>query len=193
MVVKNRSNSTTIAWGVKHSALYSNAGNWLRLDSPQAATVESAGAGSLFNATNPTSSVFTLGPRDTTNTSGDNYIAYCWAPVSGFSAFGSYVGSQNFPFGHCGFRPRYLLIKPTNLASGWQVYDSERSQFNVADKYLAPHAADAEVTSTNNNQFDFLSNGFVPRGVADSGSNYTGYNFLYCAFAEHPFKTARAR
>jgi len=193
LVVKNRSNSTTIAWGVKHSALYSNAGNWLRLDSPQAATVESAGAGSLFNATNPTSSVFTLGPRDTTNTSGDNYIAYCWAPVSGFSAFGSYVGSQNFPFVYCGFRPRYLLIKPTNLASGWQVYDSERSQFNVADKYLAPHAADAEVTSTNNNQFDFLSNGFVPRGVADSGSNYTGYNFLYCAFAEHPFKTSRAK
>ena len=133
LVVKNRSNSTTIAWGVKHSSLYSNAGNWLRLDSAQAATAESAGAGSLFNATNPTSSVFTLGPRDTTNTSGDNYIAYCWAPVSGFSAFGSYVGSQNFPFVNCGFRPRYLLIKPTNLASGWQVYDSERSQFNVAD------------------------------------------------------------
>lgn len=122
-----------------------------------------------------------------------NIIAYCWTSISGYSSFGKYTGSQDFPFVNCGFRPRYLLIKPSNLASGWQVYDSERSQFNVADKYLSPDSANSEVTSTNNNQFDFLSNGFVPRGVADSGSNYTAINFVYAAFAEHPFKTARAR
>jgi hypothetical protein len=86
-----------------------------------------------------------------------------------------------------------LLIKPYDLASGWQLYDSERNSFNPADDYLAPNEASAEVNSVNNNQFDFLSNGFVPRGVADSGSNYTGYNFLFVAYAEHPFKTARAR
>jgi hypothetical protein len=150
-------------------------------------------ANSFLNNTAPTSSVITLNNTAEVNATGQGIICYAWAPVEGYSAFGSYVGSQNFPFVYCGFRPRFLLIKPYDLASGWQLYDSERNSFNPADDYLAPNEASAEVNSVNNNQFDFLSNGFVPRGVADSGSNYTGYNFLFVAYAEHPFKTARAR
>ena len=163
-------------------------GKYLELHSTNAAATLS----SIFT-TAPTSTVFDPGTLITSSSGYGEQIAYCWAPVEGYSAFGTYVGSQNFQFVNCGFRPSFLLIKPTDLASGWQVYDSKRNTYNRLDKYLAPNAADAEVTSTSNNEFDFYSNGFVPRGVSTSGSNYTGYTFSYMAFAEHPFKTARAR
>tara|TARA_S200002703_G_scaffold21141_1_gene17651 strand:+ start:687 stop:3416 length:2730 start_codon:yes stop_codon:yes gene_type:complete len=185
IVIKSRTNAD--AWPVYHQSLSNPANNYLLLYTANA-------VGSITNYWNGTnSSVIGVLGGYAHSSSGQDYVAYCWAPVEGYSAFGSYIGSQNFPFVYCGFRPRFLLIKPYDLASGWQLYDSERNSFNTADDYLAPNEASAEVNSVNNNQFDFLSNGFVPRGVADSGSNYTGYNFLYAAYAEHPFKTARAR
>jgi hypothetical protein len=189
IIVKNR--DTARPWSVFHKSIPNMSSGYINLNFTNAFTGSYTG---VWNGTDPTNSVFSVGTDTESNNSGDDFIAYCWAPVEGYSSFGSFIGSQNFPFVYCGFRPRFLLIKPYDLASGWQLYDSERNSFNPADDYLAPNEASAEVNSVNNNQFDFLSNGFVPRGVANSGSNYTGYNFLYAAFAEHPFASnARAR
>ena len=195
LIVKNRSTSVTSpAWGVKHSGLYSNSGYWLELETSDAAVVESPGSGSLFNATNPGSSVFTVGPRNTTNTSGDHYIAYCWAPVEGYSAFGSYTGngSTDGPFVFTGFRPKFLLYKRTDAADtvGWILTDSERNSYNVIDDYLSPTTAAAEGTTF---IVDFLSNGFKMR-IAGADGNVSGGNYVYAAYAEHPFASnARAR
>jgi hypothetical protein len=116
LIVKNRSTAASNpAWGVKHSGLYSNSAAFVKLESTDALIAESPSAGALFNATNPGSSVFTLGDRHTTNVNGDNYIAYCWAPVEGFSSFGSYTGngSADGPIVFTGFRVRWLLLKRT--------------------------------------------------------------------------------
>ena len=40
---------------------------------------------------------------------------------------------------------------------------------------------------------DILSNGFKLKADPSGYSNYNGWSYVYAAFAEHPFKTARAR
>jgi len=194
LIVKNRSTSVTSpAWGVKHSGLYSNSGYWLKLENSDAAVVEGPGSGSLFNATNPGSSVFTVGPRNTTNTNGDNYIAYCWAPVEGFSSFGSYQGngSSDGPFVYTGHRVKWLLLKRTDSTGDWFVLDSERNLFNPTDSYLRPNLANSELDNT---EFvDLLSNGFKIKATGNA-YNGSGATVIYAAYAEHPFASnARAR
>jgi hypothetical protein len=50
----------------------------------------------------------------------------------------------------------------------------------------------AAVENTNNGFFDFTSNGFKCR-TTDGGINASGGNYIYIAYAEHPFKYANAR
>ena len=194
LVVKNRSTAASNpAWGVKHSGLYSNSAAFVKLESTDALIAESPSAGALFNATNPGSSVFTLGDRDTTNANGDNYIAYCWTPVEGFSSFGSYTGngSADGPFVFTGFRVRWLLLKRTNGTGDWFILDSERNSSNPTDSYLRPNRSAPEADNT---EFvDLLSNGFKIRATGNA-YNGSGVTVIYAAYAEHPFASnARAR
>ena len=115
---------------------------------------------------------------------GQVMINYCFAPVAGYSAFGSFVGnsSTDGPFVYTGFRPKWLLWKYT----GWGIVDDTRTSSNPMGDYLVANASDAEGVT---NSFDFLSNGFKLRDA-----NFTNQvTVYYAAFAEHPFKTARAR
>ena len=68
--------------------------------------------------------------------------------------------------------------------------DAVRNTFNYVDNYLYANLNAAE----NNNVadlFTFTANGFkVGNSLANNAS---GATFIYAAFAEHPFKTARAR
>jgi len=121
---------------------------------------------------------------------GDNYVAYCWAAVEGYSAFGSYTGngSTDGPFVHTGFRPRWVMIKNTGT-NAWNIVDTERGTYNVVGPYLNAEVSSAEA---NYSGWDILSNGFKLRNTGGS-LNTSGDTYLYMSFAEHPFKTARAR
>jgi len=138
----------------------------------------------------PTSSVFSVDGNSNTSTT---HIAYCFAPVAGYSSFGSYTGngSADGPFVFTGMRPAFLLIKETSGSGDWQIVDSARSPFNQVDDQLYANISDAEY-NTSNRAIDFTSNGFKIRGN-NAGLNPSGETFIYAAFAEHPFKTARAR
>jgi hypothetical protein len=119
-----------------------------------------------------------------------NMVAYCFAPVAGYSSFGSYVGngSADGPFVYTGFRPKFVLFKAANAVQDWVIYDTKRDTYNVASQYLFPNASNAEAAFAN---LDFLSNGFKLRSTISLNSS--GYNFIYAAFAEHPFQSSRAR
>jgi hypothetical protein len=141
-----------------------------------------------------TSTVFGLkGGGFSHNLASEPYVAYCFAPVAGYSAMGSYTGnaSTDGPFVFTGFRPRYVLIKRTDSTEDWIVMDSARNTFNVANSSLFPNGAFSETTDSNR-QEDFLSNGFK---IRSSGVwlNASGGTFVYMAFAENPFKNALAR
>jgi hypothetical protein len=119
-------------------------------------------------------------------------IAYCFAPVEGYSAFGSYTGngSSDGPFVFTGFKVAFLLTKRTDTSENWEIRDSTRNPYNRTNLTLFPHSSGAE--DTGSVDFDFLSNGFKVRNTNGS-TNANGGTYIYAAFAEHPFKTARAR
>jgi hypothetical protein len=124
--------------------------------------------------------------------SSNNYVAYCFASVAGYSAFGSYTGngSTDGPFVYTGFRPRWLMLKRTDSSTNWLILDSSRNTYNVmGDRLLA----DTSAAETNDGpRIDFLSNGFKLRESA-LGFNASSSTQIYAAFAENPFKISRAR
>ena len=132
-----------------------------------------------------------------------DYVMYAWAPVEGYSAFGSYTGNGNTsgdgPFVYTGFRPALVMIKTVSEnESGWTiVQDSSRDPNNVSDSRLFWGDGNQEVTATGlggttSYEMDIVSNGFKIRN-AHSETNTTGKEYVYACWAENPFKTARAR
>jgi len=172
-------------WGVYHSAV--GATKSLFLQSREAAF----DSDEYFNDTEPTASVFTLGVNAQGNTDTKTYIAYVFAPVEGFSKFGSYIGNGNAygPMVNLGFQPEFLLLKSTG-DNKWIMKDTKRSPFNASSLSLVANNSDAELTG--DSLIDINSNGFKLR-TTGSGVNSNGVAYVYMAFAEHPFKTANAR
>jgi hypothetical protein len=168
--------NTNIGWG-----------NYLVLNQ----TVASQAAATVWNSTAPTSSVFSLGNDAYINASTKTYVAYVFAPVAGYSAFGSYTGngSTDGPFTYTGFRPRYILIKRTDVANDWYIQDTATNTYNVVGNTLLPNSSAAEASYT---LLDILSNGFKQRSIFNS-HNASGGTYIYAAFAEYPFQFANAR
>jgi len=151
------------------------------------------GASSVWNDTAPTSSVFSLGTSSETNGSGGTFVAYCFAQVAGYSAFGKYTGngSSDGPFVFLGFKPKFILIRRSDGIAGWKIYNTSGLNYNPINTSLEPHDSGAEATSTNFNM-DLLSNGFkLKTTYADFNTN--GGTYIYMAFAESPFKYSLAR
>jgi hypothetical protein len=189
VVVKNRLNGTN--WTVGHQSLDATSpwNYYLRLNSTNAR----AAAADFWNNTAPTSSVLTLGTSTSVNSiDGDPYVAYCFAPVAGYSSFGSYVGngsgSNDGPFVYTGFRPKWVMVKASSSdPSGggwWNIIDATRNTYNVATSRLGANSSSAENSSYQ--WMDLLSNGFKLRELLD-GSNVSGVTYIYAAFAESPF------
>lgn len=149
--------------------------------------------GSLWNSTAPTSTVLTVGNNDS-NQSGRNYVLYCFAPVAGYSAFGSYTGngSTDGPFVYTGFRPRWIMIKQSSSSGeGWYIVDTSRDTYNSMGTILI--ASDSGGDNTSQYPYiDCLSNGFKLRRTW-AGVNGSSATYIYMAFAESPFKYASAR
>jgi hypothetical protein len=179
--------SYAIDWAVYHASIGAGAKVYLNL------TNASASDTTYMNNTAPTSTLFSLGPSSwTNNTAGDTLVAYCFAPISGFSAFGSYTGngSADGPFVYLGFRPRVIMIKDITVAYNWIMVDTARDTYNGVQYILIPNLSDAEYSGTI--IIDILSNGFKYRFAGGSG-NTSGDTLVYAAFAENPFKNALAR
>lgn len=183
VIVKCRSNAAN--WTVGSSYLTSWA-YFLQLSSTVAQTLAAA----EFNSTAPTSSVFSVGTDTDTNGSTRTYVAYVFAAVAGYSAFGSYTGngSADGPFVYLGFRPRFVMVKRTDSTSDWYMWDTSRDTYNVVTATLLADTSGAETSATS---IDDLSNGFKCRSA--TVVNVSTGTYIYMAFAENPFKYALAR
>ena len=185
VIVKARS-ASGLSWYVYQK----DVGNtkFLELNSSAAPTTFN-----LWESTNPTSSVFTISNNAAINGSGTTFVAYCFAPVAGYSAMGTYTGngSADGVFVFTGFRPAYVMVKPSSAAGSWWINDNKRDTYNVNDHRINANTSDAEATAGFTQQ-DFLSNGFKWRN-SDSAWNGSGVTYIYMAFAENPFKYSLAR
>jgi hypothetical protein len=183
MVIVKRRTGGIQNWIVWHTAIAANEYLYLNLTNAKA-----TGA---WNNTAPTSTVFSLDTATEYNATGSTYVAYCFAEVPGYSAFGSYTGngSADGPFVYTGFLPRYVMIKRTSGTANWYVYDTARDPFNVVDLEIYPDTADAEFSDP---AIDVVSNGFKLRNSKLSLSG-NGDTYIYACFAENPFAYSLAR
>jgi len=133
------------------------------------------------------------GDGSITNTSGDNYISYCFANAEGLCKVGSYVGngSTDGPMIFTGHKPAWVMIKNTDVSTHhWSIYDNKRGPYNAIDPFI--YANTSSVEGNTGDQIDFLSNGFKAR-KNDWNLNTSGVTYIYLAIAEQPFKYANAR
>ena len=145
----------------------------------------------MLNDTAPTSTSVTIGSDNSVNGSSRTYVMYSFSGVTEYSKFGSYIGNGNADgaFIFTGFRPAWVMVKRTDASNDWPISDNKRSSFNLVDKALYADLSNSESTA---NRYDFLSNGFKIRNNLNE-SNASGGSYIYLAFAESPFKNARAR
>ena len=180
VVCKSRSNS--LQWFNYHQAV----GNQRYMNWDDNGAKNDSDSANFWNSTTPTSTVFSIGVEDSVNGSTKTFVAYCWAPIQGFSKFGSFVGNGNVDgaFVYTGFRPAFLIIKCATRAGTdiWTMYDNKRGQ-NVISNALGVDVNAAERSSAD---VDFLSNGFKTR-IATTDVNPSGETAVYIAFAEAPF------
>jgi hypothetical protein len=182
MIIKNRTSSSN-TWTVYHHKLSNPATKFLGLNLSGAEDTSTTN----FNSTVPSSSVITLGTDAGTNGS-TTMIAYCFAEKKGFSKAFSYSGngSSDGSYIHLGFLPAWVLVKRTDSANAWHLFDNKRNTFNPNDRGLFPNTSDAENTG---NAIDFLSNG-IKFYSADGGYNGSGGSYIGLAFASNPFVTS---
>jgi hypothetical protein len=180
-----------VAWHKSLTGAYSSTTGYIYFNDTSAGATTT----NFYDGTAMTSSTFRWQTgNDNINYSNDTFVAYCWSQIAGYSAFGSYTGngSTDGPFIYTGFRPRFVMIKNSDVAgNNWWLLDTARSTYNVQDAKLN---ADNNLAENNTTavSIDFLSNGFKPR-TNNGGMNGSGNTMIYMAFAENPFKNALAR
>lgn len=188
--VKNREHSTS-NWIIYHKSIGGK--KYIRLNHYDG----QYSASSVWQDMDPTSGVFFVG-QDTESNGNNDMIAYCFHSVPGFSHIGQYQGTGNENFVYTGFKPAWVMIKryTDNTVGQWSIYDNGRTPYNEIEKKLWADGASSEENHPNNG-LSFMSNGFVlDYGSNSSNVQYTNngnVGYLYIAFAQHPFKTARAR
>jgi len=180
VIVKNRLNGTN--WTVGHQSLDATSpwNYYMLLNSTNAR----AAASVFWNNTSPSSSVITLGTSTSVNSiDGDTYVAYCFAPVAGISAFGSYTGNGSATgptISGLGFQPYFLMIKASSTTGDWWMYDAVRSTANPRTDKLLANSSAAEDTA--GEDVDLLNDGFQIKSSA-SGINQNAATYVYAAFA----------
>ena len=182
IIVKCTSRTST-AWTIYHRS--SGSGKYLEFD-----TGAEGNAGTAYwNATEPTSSVFTLGNDGNVNATGRSYVAYLFAHNDGDGDFGPdgdadiiKCGSYTHPNDtstvsvNLGFEPQWLLLKANQSSTNWYIFDVMRGIVTGGlsgdgDAALFPNTNGAE--NVNTHGIDVTPTGFDAAGnnIASSGNN----------------------
>ena len=171
--------SSALDWFTYHASMGANNGTYLNQ------TYGAITSANFWNNTAPTSTVFTAGLG--VGGSGVTMVAYCFAEVAGYSKFGSYTGntSTDGPFVYCGFTPKYVLIKKSNVSgTDWRI-------ITINTSYLSANTSAAEYDSPPG-PIRGMSNGFKIVGTGGDINN-NGDTYIFAAFASYPFKYALAQ
>ena len=175
IILKNRNDASSFQ--VYHSA--NDAIYHLELNNTNARNSNSA----VFNATAPTSSVFSVGFQNNVNGSGKSLMAYLFASVSGISKVGSSTGTGSDVNVDCGFSSgaRLVIIKRSDSTGGWYLWDSARGIVAGNDGYFLMNDNAAPVTNTD--YIDPLASGFTVTSSAPAALNASGGTYLFYAIA----------
>jgi len=163
-------------WRVYHESVGN--GKYMTLETNQAEQTSSG----FTNNTSPTSSLISLGNLGSANPSGGSVICYAFAEKTGYSKFGSYVGSNGLNFIYTGFKPKWCMFKRADGSDNWKILDSARSTFNIMNETLSADTSGSEA-SESDVYVDFLSNGIRLDGT-NGAINANGGNYIFMAFGQ---------
>ena len=113
MIVKSRDDADAWLVGSDKISGWNWSSDYLHLNATSGKMTDAGGT--AFN-TAPTSSVFSVGAY--LNGSGENYIAYMFTSIKGYSKIGTYTGngSTDGTFVYTGFKPAFVIAKSTDTS-----------------------------------------------------------------------------
>ena len=116
------------------------------------------------------------------NDDGETHAAYLFASLDGVSKVGSYSGTGSAQNIDCGFTngARFVLIKRTDTADSWHLFDTVQGINSGADPYYRFDLSAAQVTG--NDRIDPLDAGFT-LADGDGGTNASGGTYFFLAIA----------
>ena len=178
-IIVKRTDAAGYNWFVYHVSLGNSSGIVLN---------QTGGAGgygtALWNSTDPTSTVFSLGTNSNVNASGGTYVAYLFAhDAGGFGlegtdnviSCGTFTGNTTVTLG---YEPQWILLKNSGGVEDWYIHDTMRGW---------PVSGDARVLFPN------LSS--AESGTAQIFPNATGFTtsigggtYIYIAIRRGPMK-----
>ena len=168
MIIVKRYDGTGEWWVYHRGNTAAPQTDFLRLSSSNA-TSDYAGA---WNDTAPTSTQFTVGSDSAINYSSRNYVAYIFAHNNGDGEFGPAGDQDIISCGsasatglttvNLGFEPQFVLIKSSNIANAWYIFDNMRGlTVNYAPQVLHPSDTSAEYTDDAADTCNLTSTGFT--------------------------------
>jgi len=155
------------SWVTRHKGLPDDYNLYLQATNSQSADYK-------FKTSLNSTTLIGIHNGSSTNALGGIYIAYIFSE-SDFIKIGSYMGngSADGPMINEGIEPKFFLGKASNWVSYWQIFDSTRDPYNVANHVLVAHDSLAESTT-------FHSLDFLKTGIKHRSSNLNGvYNYVY--------------
>ena len=183
IILKNATTGS-VDWAVYHDGITGNVETaFLELNTTTVRTASSA----VWDNTQPTSTVFTVGTSSQTNQSGQTMSFMAFRSIAGVCKVGSYTGSgeTNGPFVSLDFKPRWVLIRRSDSGGDpWCIIDMARNPFNTTTNplVLRPNTTDIDTSGTLGS-VDFLANGIKFNSITSAGNGALG-NFVYIAMAD---------
>ena len=134
-----------------------------------------------FTISLSTDSTIRSGIGHETNKSGYKFVAYLFATLAGVSKVGSYTGTGSNIDVDCGFSAgaRFILIKRTDSASSWYLWDSKRGIVAGNDPWINLDTNNAQ--NSGQDAIDPLASGFTVTAAADVNQPGGTYTFLAIA------------
>ncbi len=180
-LIIQKNTQATGTWWARPFFLNNNPYQYLGLSESASLVTSSSSDGTMAV---PTSTTF----DNNWNTSlgsatGVPVIAYCFHSVADYQKVGSYLGTGNAngEVVNTEFEPSFLMVKGTDVAGTWAIFDNKRNTSNPRDTILQPNTSDADSTSSTYN-VNFYTNGFQFTG-SNNDVNMSGKTYIYLAIA----------
>jgi len=179
--------SNNFHWAVYHKS--TGGSYYTSLDTTQG----DMSLGTVWDNTAPDSTHFTVGVAGLINNNGEEYIAYIFRSIPGFSKVFSFTGNGlvDGPFIALGFTPLAAVVKNVSTTANWCLMNTEINSSNYLSNLLKTSDSAVEAVGAAPGFAQATANGFkmTHNGV---GLNGSGNRFIGIAWAAQPFQYSNA-
>jgi len=118
------------------------------------------------------------------NSSGREYITYNFTSIPGYSRVGYYIGngSPTGPIIYTGFKPRFIMTKPSSIGDNWSIWGVNQSGNDIDQILVANNNASQSAVGFGRYNITLSSTGFQLKR-SDSQINQNGATYIFLAIA----------